>query len=41
VAYVKEEMQKGGYFDIFGCPRRIFYFSWKKYTCTSKRGRMV
>jgi len=27
--------------DIFVCPRRIFSFSWKTWTCTSKRGRMV
>jgi len=33
-------MQKG-HFDIFECPRRIFHFSWKKWTCTSKRRRMV
>ena len=25
---------------MFECPRRIFHFSWKKWTCTSKRGRM-
>jgi len=37
---VKQEVQKGGYFGIFECLRRIFYFSWKKWTCTSKRGRM-
>ena len=27
--------------DMFKCPRRIFNFSWKKWTCNSKRGRMV
>jgi len=25
--------------DIFECPQRKFHFSWKKWTCTSKRGR--
>jgi len=34
-------MQKGGRFDIVECPQRIFHFSRKKWTCTSKRGRMV
>jgi len=27
--YVKQEMQKGRYFDIFECSRRMFHFSWK------------
>jgi len=40
-SHVKQEMQKGGYFDIFECPRRTFHFSWKKCTCTSKRGRVI
>jgi len=34
-------MQKRGHFDIFECPRRTLHFSWKKWTCYSKRGRMV
>jgi len=34
-------MLKGWYFDTFACPRRLFHFSWKKWTCTPQRGRMV
>jgi len=34
-------MLKGGCFDIFECRRRLFHFSWKKWTCTPNRGRMV
>jgi len=30
-------MQKGGYFDIFECPRRIFHFSWKRGLYFKKR----
>jgi len=26
---------------MFEYPRRTFRFSWKKWTCNSKRGRMV
>jgi len=33
-------MQKGGHFDIFKRPRRIFHFSWKKRTYSRKRGRV-
>jgi len=34
-------MRKGGHFDIFEYSRIIFYFSWKTWTCASKRGCMV
>jgi len=37
-SYAKDECKQE---DIFKCPQRIFHFSWKKWTCTSKRGRMV
>jgi len=34
-------MHKGEHFDIFECPRRMFHFSWKMWSCTSQRGRMA
>jgi len=32
----KKDIWKGGYFHIVECPRRLFHFSWKKWTCTPK-----